>query len=302
MTLEQIRILAAVVECGSLKKAAEQLHKTQPALSMAMQKLENELGFLLLDRAQYRLSLTPHGAVFFRQARALLTEANQLRVLGKSLAKGYEAKYRICYDAGCVNSDVDECLSRLFSEYPSTEFLINSGSRFSAINQVKEQSVELGIGPWFHVFQATGQYESFPIGELALVLVASNTLFQPEEVKYSSDLKKYSCITLTETSFEFDSEQLNIVQGSQLIKTDDLAMLSRLVMSGAGWAMMSRNACQHLIDSGRLFEVNLNDYVETITVEIRVFRKKQREHGPVANKIWSLLQDLNQMTRLMQSL
>ncbi|MDP5214175.1 LysR family transcriptional regulator [Pseudoalteromonas tunicata] len=65
MTLEQIRILAAVVECGSLKKAAEQLHKTQPALSMAMQKLEAELGFLLLDRQHYRLSLTPHGAIFF---------------------------------------------------------------------------------------------------------------------------------------------------------------------------------------------------------------------------------------------
>ncbi|ATC97139.1 LysR family transcriptional regulator [Pseudoalteromonas tunicata] len=294
MTLEQIRILAAVVECGSLKKAAEQLHKTQPALSMAMQKLEAELGFLLLDRQHYRLSLTPHGAIFFRQARTLLTEANQLQVLGKSLAKGYEAKYRICYDEGCVNTEVDACLSTLFNHYPSTEFLINSGSRFNAINQVKEQSVELGIGPWFHIFQATGQYESFPIGELALVLVASEALFQPDKVNYSADLKKYSCITLKESNFEFDSEQLNIVQGSQLIKTDDLAMLSRLVISGAGWAMMSRNSCQHLIDSGRVFEINLNDYVETIKVEIRVFRKKQREHGPVANKIWALLQNLNQ--------
>lgn len=296
MTLEQIRILAAVVEYGSLKKAAEILHKTQPALSMAMQKLEAELGFLLLDRGQYRLTLTPHGAIFFRQARSWLAEANQLKVLGKSLAKGYEAKYRICYDEASVNSEVDDCLSILFKHYPSTEFLINSGSRFNAINQVKEQSVELGIGPWFHIFQATGQYESFPIGEIDLVLVASPTLFSPKEVHCSNDLKNYSCITLKESSFEFDSEQLTIIQGSQLIKTDDLAMLSRLVMSGAGWAMMSRNACQPLIDSGRLFEISLNDYIETIKVEIRVFRKKQREHGPVANKIWSLLHVLNQAT------
>ena len=43
MTLEQIKILAAVVEQGSVKKAAEIMHKTQPALSMSIQKLENEL-------------------------------------------------------------------------------------------------------------------------------------------------------------------------------------------------------------------------------------------------------------------
>ncbi|OUL58142.1 LysR family transcriptional regulator [Pseudoalteromonas ulvae] len=293
MTLEQIKILAAVVDYGSVKKAAEILHKTQPALSMSIQKLENELGFLLLDRSQYRLCLTEHGALFFRQARSLLNDANQLRVLGKRLAQGYEAKYRICYDEGCVDANIDQCLTQLFNQYPSTEFLINSGSRFNAINQVKQQSVELGIGPWFHIFQATGQYDSFAIGQLELVIVAAPSLFAQGLVTHSRDLAQYCCLSLKESNFEFDSEHLNIVEGSQLIKTDDLAMLTRLVVAGAGWAMMSRKACQHLLDSGVLFEVLLDDYDDAICVEIRVFRNKNREHGAVATSLWQLLQNLH---------
>ena len=45
MTLEQLKILSQIVKHGSLKAAATALHKTQPALSIAIKKLEEELVF-----------------------------------------------------------------------------------------------------------------------------------------------------------------------------------------------------------------------------------------------------------------
>ena len=50
MDLKQLRNLVAVLEAGSINKAAERLHISQPALSKSISKLEAELGVLLFER------------------------------------------------------------------------------------------------------------------------------------------------------------------------------------------------------------------------------------------------------------
>ena len=50
MRIEQLEYLAAVTEHGSLRRASEAMHISQPALSEAVTKLEKELGTTLLDR------------------------------------------------------------------------------------------------------------------------------------------------------------------------------------------------------------------------------------------------------------
>mgnify|MGYP005995008329 FL=1 len=95
MTLDQIRTLCRIVECGTLQKAAISLHKTQPALSMALKKLEAEYGFQILTRDNYRLTLTEAGKLFYHKAQELLQSASQLNSLGQHLGEGNEAKIRL---------------------------------------------------------------------------------------------------------------------------------------------------------------------------------------------------------------
>lgn len=66
MRIEQLEYLAAVNQVGSLRRASEHLHISQPALSEAVSKLERELGITLLDRRR-------SGARISRQGRNLLT-------------------------------------------------------------------------------------------------------------------------------------------------------------------------------------------------------------------------------------
>ena len=63
MKLNQLQILDAIVQSASLSAAALKLHKTQPALTLAIKSLETKIGFALLDRSQYRLQLTENNAV-----------------------------------------------------------------------------------------------------------------------------------------------------------------------------------------------------------------------------------------------
>ena len=72
MRIEQLEYLAAVTQHGSLRRASERLHISQPALSEAVSKLERELGVTLLDRRRT-------GARISRQGRHLLQ--NMVEVL-----------------------------------------------------------------------------------------------------------------------------------------------------------------------------------------------------------------------------
>ena len=72
MKLNQLQILDAIVQSASLSGAALKLHKTQPALTLAIKNLEAKIGFELLDRSKYRLQLTEKGRVFHREAQQLL--------------------------------------------------------------------------------------------------------------------------------------------------------------------------------------------------------------------------------------
>src|ERR1700710_2806124 len=72
MRVEQLEYIAAVVQHGSLRRASEQIHISQPALSDAVTKLERELGVSLLDRRR-------SGARISRRGRELLQ--NMVEVL-----------------------------------------------------------------------------------------------------------------------------------------------------------------------------------------------------------------------------
>nr|WP_246551351.1 LysR family transcriptional regulator [Geobacter hydrogenophilus] len=88
--IRQLQFFAEIVRYGSFTKAAERLHVAQPAVSMAMKKLEEELDLVLFNRQERRISLTAEGEIFLRHAEKILdevksteTEMEELRGLAK---------------------------------------------------------------------------------------------------------------------------------------------------------------------------------------------------------------------------
>jgi len=78
--LRRLSYFMAVAELGSFRRAAEQLHIAQSALSRRVQELEQEVGQTLLDRSGTRVRLLPPGEVLLRHARTVfkaVEDANQ---------------------------------------------------------------------------------------------------------------------------------------------------------------------------------------------------------------------------------
>lgn len=77
-TFRQLEILAAVVEAGSFSGAGNRLGLVQPAVSLAVRKLEDGFGVTLLERAGSRLGLTAEGEVLLVHARQVLGDVDRL--------------------------------------------------------------------------------------------------------------------------------------------------------------------------------------------------------------------------------
>ena len=76
MTLDGLRCLCAIVETGSFRRAAERVHRSQPAVSQQVKSLERELKCVLIERSTSRL--TPAGERFYKRARHILNETDSL--------------------------------------------------------------------------------------------------------------------------------------------------------------------------------------------------------------------------------
>ncbi len=70
---ENIKIFIEIVDAGSFAQAAENLQIHRPAVTKALQQLEQESGVRLLQRTTRRLYLTPEGEEFYRRSKPLLS-------------------------------------------------------------------------------------------------------------------------------------------------------------------------------------------------------------------------------------
>ncbi len=76
-TLDQLRILKAIVHEGSFKKAADTLYVTQPAVSLQIQNLEKQLEIAIFDRGGRKAQLTEAGKLLLRYCEKILSQCDE---------------------------------------------------------------------------------------------------------------------------------------------------------------------------------------------------------------------------------
>ncbi|MCY7294189.1 LysR family transcriptional regulator [Alteromonas sp. a30] len=97
-TLEQWRILQAVVDCGGYAHAAKTLNKSQSSLNHAVAKLQGQLNVQLLEVKGRKAFLTKAGEVMLRRSRLLSQSAQELEELANNINQGWEPEIIIAAD------------------------------------------------------------------------------------------------------------------------------------------------------------------------------------------------------------
>jgi len=83
MTLSELRFVVAVAKERNFRRASEKCYVSQPALSLAIKKLEEDLGVMIFERSRTDISPTPIGEKIIEQAIKALEEVNHIREIAK---------------------------------------------------------------------------------------------------------------------------------------------------------------------------------------------------------------------------
>jgi len=98
--LDELRAFCAAADLGSIGRAAQRLHLTQPAMSRRVKSLEQLVGAPLLTRSARGVSLTPAGQRLYAQAQRLLADAEELTAaLGQIRGAGSTVRLAISHTA-----------------------------------------------------------------------------------------------------------------------------------------------------------------------------------------------------------
>jgi DNA-binding transcriptional LysR family regulator len=143
--LRQLRYFVAVAEELHFRRAAERLHISQPPLSQQIRALEEELGFALLIRTRRRVELTPAGAAFLRDARAILSELDGAVAGARRIDAGQTGRLRINFVGSALVSIVPGTVERFRRSRPGVALELRERATVDQLRAVRAGVSDVGL-------------------------------------------------------------------------------------------------------------------------------------------------------------
>jgi len=168
MEMNQLEFFRKVVEEGSFSKAAERVYRTQPAVSIAIRRLEEEIGAPLFERSQKTPALTDVGQVIYDYAKQILSLRDQALdgVAEMKLLK--RGRVRIGANESTSHYLLPQIILDYLKRYPQVKVEIFGDSSDHLPREVLDGKVDFAL----MAFEAVdSDLKSFPLLKDELVLI-----------------------------------------------------------------------------------------------------------------------------------
>lgn len=145
MEIRVLKYFLAVAKEGSITKAANALHLTQPTLTRQLQDLEKELKQKLFIRGKYKISLTSEGMILKTRAQEIVDMVEKTEAEFQSISDVISGDIYI----GCGETDsmkyLAEVMKDLQNEYPDIKFHIYSGNAEDVTEKLDKGLLDFGV-------------------------------------------------------------------------------------------------------------------------------------------------------------
>ena len=145
MELRHLRYFLAVAEELHFRRAAERLHMSQPPLSQQIRALEDELGVQLLDRDRRGVALTPAGAAFREEAKAILDSVDHAVELTRRVAHGEVGRLRVAFVGTAMYGRLPELLRAFRAERPEVELRLRELGTAVQLEALRAGRIDVGF-------------------------------------------------------------------------------------------------------------------------------------------------------------
>ncbi|MGF6422689.1 LysR family transcriptional regulator for bpeEF and oprC [Lelliottia sp. 489] len=253
---ESIRIFIEIVESGSFTRAAENLQIHRPAVTKALQLLEQHSGTRLLQRTTRRINLTPDGEEFYHRSKPLLAQADEL-LESFSSDRVLHGQLRIDMPIALAALLVIPNLPDFYKQYPEIEIILSSSDR-------RQDMLRDGLDCVLRVGELDdGDYVAHRMGDIKMTTCASPGYIaihgMPESLE---DLREHQVINWINSSsrqimpwtFTTPEGTAEVTLPGKLIVDNSQAYVSA-GLAGLGLVQGMTVFLKPYIDSGQLVEV-----------------------------------------------
>jgi len=290
--IEEIRTFLAIAELGGFTRAAERLHRSQPAISRRLVLLEQELGAPLFERVRGRARLTEPGRIFRPYAEAALA----------TLKDGHEAVHAAIHHArGAVSlalvgtladTHIVDVLRDFAQKFPDIDLVLRTGSSDEVTDSVRCGDATLGL----RYFAGGGlDLVSRDVGAEAMLVVAAPTHRLADNREHAArDFAGERWVgfpaRLHRGSFgHVLARQLAAARldNAEITAIDSLTAQKRLVQAGFGIALIPESSVREELRLGMLAVVNAP--VLRTAVPVTVVHRRNGYLSPAARSLLALM-------------
>jgi DNA-binding transcriptional LysR family regulator len=144
LTLRQLQCFSAVARNLSYTRAAEELHLTQPAVSMQIRQLEQQAGLPLTEQFGKRVHLTEAGEEVFRYARSILQQIDELDIVLDRIKGLSGGRLKIAAIAS-ANYFVPRLIGTFHERFPDVSVSMDVTNQTEVLRRVLENEVDMAI-------------------------------------------------------------------------------------------------------------------------------------------------------------
>lgn len=146
LRLRHLEVFVAVAVSGSMQRATDVVHLTQPAISKIVSELERTFGVRLIERSGRGIRLTASGTALAQRARAMLNDLSAASEEMTAIERGIIGKVRVGALPVAEAVIIPATLLRLRSSAPSLSIQIEEGTRAVLMNALRRGEIDCVIG------------------------------------------------------------------------------------------------------------------------------------------------------------
>ena len=261
MNLQQLQYFKVISQTKNFTTASNILSITQPALSKAISKLEEELDVQLFEREGRNIKITKYGEVFLKYAESALND------IEKGIEKIHDMKTNndniiSIASTYCIGATfIPFLISNFINSHIQTRFNFNNQSTEEIFKDLKYERVDLGFFDSIEKIDKYSEIETILVKkeEYVLIVPKNHHLANREEVELK-ELKDEYFIAYNDRNNEKKISYSELIGYTPKIEVEptEATMLASLVAAGAGIAIILNTP---MINTNKLSIIKIKDYI-----------------------------------------
>ena len=280
-TLNQLKIFLKIAERGSITKAAEELHLTQPAVSNQLKNFQDQFDIPLTELVGRKIYITDFGKEIAQSAERILNEVATIDFKTHAFKGQLTGRLKLSV-VSTGKYVMPYFLASFMSQNPGVELQMDVTNKQGVIGTMEENSVDFSL---VSILPSSMQLEKLDLLENKLYLV-SNQSQKFKKVPYSKNLFKDLPLiyreggSATRQAMEIFFEQNHVLAIKKMELTSNEAV-KQAVLAGLGYSIMPLIGIRNELQSNGLQIIPVNGLpVKTMW---RLIWPKGKNHSPVAS-------------------